>query len=80
MPHRRGFFTRTGVSTSNGGSKSPVPMDGPVVVGVLKCPGDLPSNRHRFIDGKLLIPIDSVSERFPLHAGHHVIEERVSLT
>ena len=56
-----------------------VTVDDPVFMRVLERTGDLRGKSHRIIHGKLLLPVDSISERLALHIRHHVEQEAIRL-
>ncbi len=49
-----------------------VAVDDAVLVGVLQRVGDLASDTERIVDGKLLLALEPVAERFAVDERHHV--------
>ena len=54
-------------------------MDHTTVVRVLQCLGHRSRYLHRLINGQLLLAVDSLPERFPLHMRHDIEQEAVRL-
>ena len=57
-----------------------VPVDHSLPVRVVQRLGQIRRYLHCLVHVELLLPIESVAERFPLHIRHHVEEEAVRLT
>ena len=56
-----------------------VAVDDVLPVGVVERAGDLAGKLHRGIDGHLMLALEQLPERLPLHVGHDIEQETVGL-